>query len=74
MPLGEGEHVRVGPGVGPRDGGEESELELRIVTSELELGDSAIGANDCEEGGSKVRSSLCGVCGNNGPTACPPLA
>ena len=40
MPLGEGENVRrVGPGVGPRDGGEESELELRIVTSELELGD-----------------------------------
>ena len=51
MPLGEGEHVRVGPGAGPRDGGEESELELRIVTSELELGDSAIGANDCEERG-----------------------
>ena len=51
MPLGEGENVRVGPGAGPRDGGEESELELRIVTSELELGDSAIGASDCEERG-----------------------
>ena len=43
MPLGEGEHVRVGPGAGPRDGGEESELELRIVTSELDPVDSAAG-------------------------------
>ena len=71
MPLGEGENVRVGPGAGPRDGGEESELELRIVTSELELDDSAIGANGSVDNGWNVRSSLCGVCGRTGPTEFP---